>query len=271
MATAAASALHLRDVRKSFPDPNNPLARRLVLPGISLTLTGGELVSLIGPSGCGKSTLLRLIAGLDLPDSGELLIDGQPITGPGAERGLVFQDPNLFPWLTVRRNIEAGLVARGVLQREPGEVKQFMRLVGLEAFANAYPHHLSGGMAQRVALARALINHPKVLLLDEPLGALDAFTRMRMQDEVLRLWRAGRTTTLLVTHDIDEAIYMSDRIVIMTQRPGTIDQIIRVALDRPRDRSSSDFLQLRGEILDLLHFAGKETADSMRAETSLSS
>jgi ABC-type nitrate/sulfonate/bicarbonate transport system ATPase subunit len=135
-----------------------------------------------------------------------------------------------------------------------------MRLVGLEGFANAYPHHLSGGMAQRVALARALINHPKVLLLDEPLGALDAFTRMRMQDEVLRLWQARRTTMFLVTHDIDEAIYMSDRIMIMTPRPGRIDQIIPITLDRPRDRSSSDFLRLRSDILELLHFAGSPNA-----------
>src|SRR5439155_1641582 len=183
---------------------------------------GGELVSLIGPSGCGKSTLLRLIAGLESSDSGELLIGSEKITQPGAERGPVFQDPNLFPWLTVRRNIQAGLVARGVLREKRHEVDDFMRLVGLETFADAYPHHLSGGMAQRVALARALINHPKVLLLDEPLGALDAFTRMRMQDEVLRLWQNRRTTMLLVTHDIDEAIYMSDRIIILTQRPGTI-------------------------------------------------
>ncbi len=166
-------------------------------------------MSLIGPSGRGKSTLLRLIAGLDAADSGELSVGSGPIPGPSAERGLVFQDPNLFPWLTVQRNIQAGLVARGVLHQKRHEVDDFMRLVGLESFANAYPHHLSGGMAQRVALARALINHPKVLLLDEPLGALDAFTRMRMQDEVLRLWQARRTTMLLVTHDIDEAIYMS--------------------------------------------------------------
>jgi ABC-type nitrate/sulfonate/bicarbonate transport system ATPase subunit len=162
--------------------------------------------------------------------------------------------------LTVRRNIEAGLVARGVLREKRDEVEEFMRLVGLETFGNVYPHHLSGGMAQRVALARALINHPKVLLLDEPLGALDAFTRMRMQDEVLRLWQARRTTMLLVTHDIDEAIYMSDRIIIMTQRPGKIEQTIPIALERPRDRSSSDFLRLRGDILELLHFAGNKTA-----------
>jgi len=284
LAAPQAPSLRVREVSKSFPAPDNPLARRLALDSVSLSLAVGELVSLIGPSGCGKSTLLRLVAGLDSPDSGELFIGSERITGPNAERGLVFQDPNLFPWLTVSRNIEAGLVARGVLKEQGHEVKEFMRLVGLEAFANSYPHHLSGGMAQRVALARALINHPKVLLLDEPLGALDAFTRMRMQDEVLRLWQARRTqqslstrpkivsddvlriwqsrrtTMLLVTHDIDEAIYMSDRIVVMTPRPGKIEQIIHVDIDRPRDRSSSDFLRLRGDILETLHFAGQPMA-----------
>src|SRR4029077_7766747 len=162
-----------------------------------------------------------------------------------------FQDPNLFPWLTVRRNIESGLLARGVLRQMRAEVDEFMRLVGLEAFANSFPHHLSGGMAQRVALARALINQPKVLLLDEPLGALDQFTRMRMQDEVLRLWRARGTTMVLVTHDIDEAIYMSDRIVIMTPRPGRIERVIEVALERPRQRNSPRFLKLRADILEM--------------------
>src|SRR6185436_5668854 len=159
--------------------------------------------------------------------------------------------------LNVRHNIEAGLVARGLLQEKRHEVQEFMRLVGLETFARAFPHHLSGGMAQRVALARALINHPKVLLLDEPLGALDAFTRMRMQDEVLRLWEARGTTMLLVTHDIDEAIYMSDRIVLMTPRPGRVEQTITVDLERPRLRNSAQFLRLRGEILDLLHLTGQ--------------
>jgi ABC-type nitrate/sulfonate/bicarbonate transport system ATPase subunit len=256
VAATEASSLQVCEIRKSFPLPDDPASRRVAIDGVSLEVTMGELVSLVGPSGCGKSTLLRLIAGLDSADSGQLMVGAEPITGPNAERGLVFQDPNLFPWLTVRRNIEAGLVARHILQEKRHEVDEFMRLVGLESFADAYPHHLSGGMAQRVALARALINHPKVLLLDEPLGALDAFTRMRMQDEVLRIWQARRTTMLLVTHDIDEAIYMSDRIVIMTQRPGRIERIIQVDLARPRDRSSADFLQLRGEILELLHFAG---------------
>ena len=255
------SSLRLREVTKTFPAPDDPLNRRLALASVSLAIEAGELVSIVGPSGCGKSTLLRLIAGLDAPDSGELLVDAAPITGPSAHRGLVFQDPSLFPWLTVRRNIQAGLVARGVLGAQRHEVGEFMRLVGLEGFENAYPHHLSGGMAQRAALARALINHPKVLLLDEPLGALDAFTRMRMQDEVIRLLHTRRTTSLLVTHDIDEAIYMSDRIVIMTPRPGRIDEIIPIALPRPRNRASSEFLHLRSDILQMLHFAG-QTADA---------
>jgi ABC-type nitrate/sulfonate/bicarbonate transport system ATPase subunit len=253
----AASALRVHEVRKSFLVPDAPGTSRLALDGVSFSNAAGELVSLIGPSGCGKSTLLRLIAGLDFPDSGGLLVGDEKILGPSAERGLVFQDPNLFPWLTVRRNIEAGLVARGVLQEKRHEVDDFMRLVGLEMFGSAYPHHLSGGMSQRVALARALINHPKVLLLDEPLGALDAFTRMRMQDEVLHLWQARRTTMLLVTHDIDEAIYMSDRILVMTPPPGRIDRDIDIDLLRPRDRTSEPFVRLRSQILEHLHLAGK--------------
>ena len=251
-----AASIRVWHVRKKFDSLDGGVTPgALALDNVSLTV--GELVSVVGPSGCGKSTLLRIIAGLTSPTSGEVSIGAEPITEPNAERGLVFQDPNLFPWLTVRRNIESGLVARGVLREKRAEVDEFMRLVGLEAFANSFPHHLSGGMAQRVSLARALINHPKVLLLDEPLGALDAFTRMRMQDEVLRLWRARGTTMLFVTHDIDEAIYMSDRIVIMTQRPGKIEQIIPVEIERPRDRSSSEFLRLRGDILETLHFAGQ--------------
>ena len=256
------SSLRIVGVSKRFPAPDNPAVRTQALDSVSLTVAPGEFTSLIGASGCGKSTLLRLIAGLDAPDSGELWVGAERITRPHAERGLVFQDPNLFPWLTVRRNIESGLVARGMLREKRREVDEFMRLVGLEAFANAYPHHLSGGMAQRVALARALINHPKVLLLDEPLGALDAFTRMRLQDEVLRLWQARRTTMLLVTHDIDEAIYMSDRIVIMSPRPGRIEQIIDVTLDRPRERNSPEFLRLRSDILELLHLGSHAATDS---------
>ena len=249
------SAVVIREVSKIFHAADGsevPALNRL-----SLSVDAGEMLALIGPSGCGKSTLLRLIAGLDQPTSGDLHVGAAPVIGPGPERGLMFQDPNLFPWLTVRGNIQAGLVARGVLHCHRQEVEEFIRLVGLEGFAKVYPHQLSGGMAQRAALARALVNHPKVLLLDEPLGALDQFTRMRMQDEVMRVWEKRGTTMILVTHDIDEAIYMSDRIAIMTPRPGRIERLIEVPLPRPRQRSSPQFLELRGAILEMLHLAGK--------------
>ena len=244
----------MRNVSKRFLSGDG--SEFLALESVSLEINAGQLISLVGPSGCGKSTLLRLIAGLDLPDAGEVLVGAEQITEPSASRGLVFQDPNLFPWLTVRGNVEAGLVAQGILREKKQEVDEFIRLVGLDSFKNSFPHHLSGGMAQRAALARALINHPRILLLDEPLGALDAFTRMQMQDEVLRLWQVRHTTMLLVTHDIDEAIYMADSIVLMSSCPGTIERIIPVNMDRPRDRSSPEFLRLRGEILEMLHFAG---------------
>jgi ABC-type nitrate/sulfonate/bicarbonate transport system ATPase subunit len=268
-ASTEGSSLRIVEVKKSFPAPGHPEMANLALDATTLSVAAGELIAIVGPSGCGKSTLLRLVAGLDAPDCGELWVGDDRITGPSAERGLVFQDPNLFPWLTVRRNIQSGLVARGLLQKKRHEVDEFIRLVGLEKFAHAYPHHLSGGMAQRAALARALINHPRVLLLDEPLGALDAFTRMKMQDEVLRLWQARRTTMLLVTHDIDEAIYMADRIVIMTPHAGRVERTITVALDRPRQRNSPEFLKLRSEILELLHFtgnAGEKIQDVENAE-----
>jgi ABC-type nitrate/sulfonate/bicarbonate transport system ATPase subunit len=263
-ATASeAASLTIRDLSKTHRSPTGETLH--VLQNVSLSIAAGELISLVGPSGCGKSTLLRLIAGLDMPDSGELWAGNTRITGPSAQRGLVFQDPNLFPWLNVRRNIQTALAARGLLGQRRAQVDEFINLVGLEAFAKAYPHQLSGGMAQRAALARALINHPTILLLDEPLGALDAFTRMRMQDEILRLWQSRGTTMLLVTHDIDEAIYMSDRIIIMTPRPGRIEQSISVRLARPRNRSGTAFLNLRSNILELLHFATKSLEERLNA------
>jgi ABC-type nitrate/sulfonate/bicarbonate transport system ATPase subunit len=248
------ASLRLSGVSRTFTATDG--SQLQALNATSLSISAGEFVSLVGPSGCGKSTLLRLVAGLDTPTAGTLYAEDELIAGPDASRGLVFQDPNLFPWLTVRRNIETGLAARGLRKKHGQDVDAFMKLVGLQQFANAYPHQLSGGMAQRVALARALVNHPRVLLLDEPLGALDAFTRMRMQDEVLRLWKARGTTMLLVTHDIDEAIYMSDRIVIMTPRPGRVERVITVDLPRPRLRNGEEFLALRGKILEMLHFTG---------------
>jgi ABC-type nitrate/sulfonate/bicarbonate transport system ATPase subunit len=248
-----ASSIVLRDVSKRFqsPDGGNVLA----VDRISLSVAAGEMVSLIGQSGCGKSTILRMIAGLELPTTGEVRVGGEQIAQPSADRGLMFQNHNLFPWLTVRRNIQTGLVARGLLRKRRGEVDEIMRLVGLGAFANVYPHQLSGGMAQRVALARALINHPKVLLLDEPLGALDQITRMQMQDEILSLWQARGTTMVLVTHYIDEAIYMSDRVIVMTPRPGRIERVLDVPLSRPRERNSAEFQKLRAQVLEALHLA----------------
>jgi ABC-type nitrate/sulfonate/bicarbonate transport system ATPase subunit len=248
-----ASSLLVRDVSKRFVSPDGGTV--LAVDRVSFSVAAGEMVSLVGQSGCGKSTILRMIAGLEHPTAGQVRVGGELITHPSAERGLMFQNHNLFPWLTVRRNIQIGLVARGLLRQRRTEVDEIMRVVGLEAFANVYPHQLSGGMAQRVALARALINHPRVLLLDEPLGALDQITRMQMQDEILALWQARGTTMVLVTHYIDEAIYMSDRVVIMTPRPGRIERIVDVPLPRPRDRNSAQFQTFRSEILAALHLA----------------
>jgi ABC-type nitrate/sulfonate/bicarbonate transport system ATPase subunit len=252
---AEGTGLSVRAVSKTFRSADGTSV--FALDRVSLDVAAGELVSLVGPSGCGKSTLLRLIAGLDAPTAGELQLGGAAITGPNAERGLMFQDPSLFPWLTVRRNIQTGLVVRGVLRERRHEVEELIQLTGLGAFADVYPHQLSGGMAQRAALARALVNRPRALLLDEPLGALDQFTRMRMQDEILRAWMVRGTTMVLVTHDIDEAIYMSDRIAIMTPRPGRITFILEVGLDRPRQRTDRPFMDLRAELLDRLHLTGR--------------
>jgi ABC-type nitrate/sulfonate/bicarbonate transport system ATPase subunit len=248
------AALTLRGVAKTYRAADGSPV--VALDRLTLDVAAGELLALVGPSGCGKSTLLRLAAGLEPPTAGELLVGAEPIAGPSAERGLMFQEHSLFPWLTVRRNIETGLAARGVLRAKRHEVAEFLRLVGLERFADAYPHQLSGGMAQRAALARALVNHPRVLLLDEPLGALDQFTRMRMQDEILRLWKARGTTMVLVTHDIDEAIYMCDRIAVMTPGPGRIDRLIDIPLDRPRHRTDRGFTDLRVELLEALNLSG---------------
>ena len=247
-------ALIVRAVSKTFPGTDG--SKIQVLSDISLRVGPGEIVALIGQSGCGKSTLLRLIAGLDSPTSGDLWVGVEQITAPSAERGLMFQDHTLFPWLTVKGNIEAALRARGLLRQRRHEVAEYLRLVGLEAFANTYPHQLSGGMAQRAALARALINHPKLLLLDEPFGALDPFTRMQMQEEVLTLVRSRAMTMLLVTHDIDEAIAMGDRVVTMTSRPGRIKDVLEVPMSWPRQRGSAEFLALRNQLLESLNAAG---------------
>ncbi len=225
------------------------------LRDVSLDIRPGEFISVIGPSGCGKTTLLRLIAGLDKPQSGSLKIDGKAIASVDPERGFVFQQGSLFPWLTVKRNIAYGLKARGVYREKKEAIARYIELVGLQGFEHAYPHQISGGMAQRVAIARALINEPKALLLDEPMGALDSFTRAALQDKLLELWKSNGITMVLVTHDIDEAIYLSDRIVIMTPRPGKISEVIEVDLPRPRHRGGSHFLAMRKKILEVFELA----------------
>jgi ABC-type nitrate/sulfonate/bicarbonate transport system ATPase subunit len=249
-----AGLIEVKKLRKSFPQ--NEGEAITVLNDVDLRFEPGEFVSLIGPSGCGKSTLLRIIAGLTPADSGELTLDGEAVARPGFERGLVFQDPTLFPWMTIYENIAYGLRSRGSYNEEKHLIPEYFRLVGLEGFEKSYPHHLSGGMAQRAALARTLVNKPKVLLLDEPLGALDAFTRMNMQDDILKIWEQQRMTTVMVTHDVDEAVYMARKIVVMSARPAKIEQVINVEIGRPRRRDDPEFLMLRAKILKILHFAG---------------
>lgn len=248
-------AISVRNVSKTFTRPGKEVVH--ALSDISLDIAPGEFVTLIGASGCGKSTLLRIVSGLESPDSGIALMDDKKITEPSQERGFVFQDHSLFPWLNVRQNLAFGLKAQDKYKNRKEQIDEWVQLVGLTGFEHAYPHELSGGMCQRASLARSMIAHPKLLLLDEPLGALDAFTRMTMQDEILRIRAEQKTTMLMVTHDVDEAVYMSDRVVILTPRPGRIENIIDIQLAYPRARGSDDFSYYRKQILNILHFGGK--------------
>lgn len=247
------SSISISNVNRIYKDSDGN--RVEALKDVDLEIKPGEFISIIGPSGCGKTTLLRLIAGLDKPQTGQLFIDGAEITGADPSRGYVFQQGSLFPWLSVRNNIAYGLRARNVYKSKKENIENYIELVGLKGFEKSYPHQISGGMAQRVAIARALINEPKALLLDEPMGALDSFTRADLQDKLLELWKKDGTTMVLVTHDIDEAIYLSDRIVIMTPRPGKISKIIDVNLSRPRQRGSASFLEMRRQILEFFELA----------------
>ncbi|MDC7302123.1 ABC transporter ATP-binding protein [Agathobacter ruminis] len=247
------SSISISNVNRIYKDSDGN--RVEALKDVNLEIKPGEFISIIGPSGCGKTTLLRLIAGLDKPQTGQLFIDGAEITGADPSRGYVFQQGSLFPWLSVRNNIAYGLRARNVYKSKKENIENYIELVGLKGFEKSYPHQISGGMAQRVAIARALINEPKALLLDEPMGALDSFTRADLQDKLLELWKKDGTTMVLVTHDIDEAIYLSDRIVIMTPRPGKISKIIDVNLSRPRQRGSASFLDMRRQILEFFELA----------------
>ncbi|WP_225308792.1 ABC transporter ATP-binding protein [Hypericibacter adhaerens] len=242
-------AISLREVSHGYDLDRGHVA---VLDRLTLEVKPGEFVAILGASGCGKSTLLRLIAGLERPRAGQILVDGEPVAKPDPSRILVFQDPTLYPWRSVRKNVALGLEARRLLPAQWQRVDDTISLVRLEAFASAYPHQLSGGMAQRAALARALVNDPRVLLLDEPLGKLDALTRMTMQGEIEALWQRAGFTALLVTHDIEEALLLASRIILLSDRPAHI--VRKVAIDRPypRRRDDPSLSALRQEILATL-------------------
>jgi NitT/TauT family transport system ATP-binding protein len=228
-----------------------------VLKQINFRAHRREFISIIGPSGCGKSTLIRILAGLEDPSGGRILLDGKPISGPGPERGMVFQSYTLFPWLNVRRNVQFGLKMKNRADVVSyGEAGEWINLVGLSGFENHYPHQLSGGMKQRVAIARALANRPRVLLMDEPFGALDAQTRARMQAYLLQIWKNVDVTILFITHDLDEAVYLSDRILVLSANPGEVAEVIEVPVPRPRSTKqmlSGRFLAVKKRLEELIH------------------
>jgi NitT/TauT family transport system ATP-binding protein len=246
---AVGAEIEIEGVSHSFDIDRSLLP---VLDDISLKAEPGEFIALLGPSGCGKSTLLRIVAGLEEPRSGVVREDGEPVKGPFPSRVVVFQDPTLFPWRSVWRNVALGLEAQGILKNERTRVDAALNLVGLSGFRNAYPHQLSGGMAQRVALARALVNDPKVLILDEPLGKLDSLTRISMQTEIVALWQRKGFTTLLVTHDVEEALFLANRVIVLSDRPARIKADITVDRPYPRHRGDPRLVELRRSIFGLL-------------------
>jgi sulfonate transport system ATP-binding protein len=245
-------AVNIAIAHKAFSGSKGTL---LALRDILLTINPGEFVCIVGGSGCGKTTLLRIIAGLETEFGGAVFLDGKKLADTGLDRGVVFQEHRLLSWLTVHDNVGFGLAGLPPQERSR-DIRHYIGLVGLDQFEYEYPHQLSGGMSQRVAIARALAGRPEVLLLDEPFASLDALTRMRMQQEILRIWEAERTTVVLVTHDIEEAVYLADRVVIMTPQPGTIRNIVPVRLSRPRDRTEREFVRVRKAIHDELFAQG---------------
>jgi ABC-type nitrate/sulfonate/bicarbonate transport system ATPase subunit len=247
---AAGGELCFQSVAKSYTLNGAVLP---VLTDVDLNIAAGQFLSVVGPSGCGKSTLLRLVVGLDAAFEGRILLDGQPIAGPDVDRGIVFQDHRLLPWLTLADNVGLALLNRGITRaRAEALVREHLELVGLQGFERAYPHQLSGGMAQRAAIARALVNDPKVLLLDEPFGALDALTRVRLRHELQRIWMRSRSTVIMVTHDVEEAVYLGDVVVVMAGKPGRIVHRIDTRLPHPRDRSSPALRAIEDRIFALL-------------------
>lgn len=255
--------IEFRNVTKTFIQRGDARQRRVqaLLP-VSLAIQQGEFFAIIGPSGCGKSTLLNILAGLDTPDEGEVLVDNRPVRGAGADRVVVFQEAGLMPWMTVTRNIEYGLKLQGVPAAERRErAARYLKMVHLSKYADAMPHQLSGGMRQRVSIARALALEPRVLLMDEPFSALDAQTRDVLHDELQRIWQETRTTIVLVTHNIGEAVFLADRVMIMTAAPGSVKRLVRVPFAHPRQKSSADL----GTFTAALHSEIKEEVDKVAA------
>ncbi|GAA1947468.1 ABC transporter ATP-binding protein [Nocardioides panacihumi] len=266
------SSITLRDVGQTFlvrGDDDRQLREFVALDGVDLEIAAGEFVTLVGPSGCGKSTVLDLVSGLTKPTSGTVSIDGTPISGPGLDRSVVFQQYTLLPWRTARGNVEFALEAAGIAKRErAARALDYLELVGLGEFANRYPHELSGGMKQRVAIARSLSYEPGVLLMDEPFGALDAQTRERLQEELVGIWRRTGTTVVFITHDIEEAVFLGQRVAVMSSRPGRIKEVIDVDLDRQTAenqdlRATPAFASYRHRIWSLLR---EQTLQAARPE-----
>jgi NitT/TauT family transport system ATP-binding protein len=243
--------LELKNVSRTFVSEDNQTME--ALSDISLSVENEEFICILGPSGCGKTTLLRIIAGLESASSGSITLDGAAITRPSPKMAMIFQEYSLYPWRTVEENVTLGMELRGVKKAERSAAAgKYLDLVGLSGFGKRHPHELSGGMRQRVAVARALAIEPSILLMDEPFGALDAQTRNRMQHELLRIWDKTKKTILFVTHSVDEAVFLADRIVVLTQRPGRIKEIVRIPGPHPRDRTGEEFGQLRRHLLEMI-------------------
>ena len=246
--------LKVRDLKKAFGPKDN---EHVVFDKVNFDIHRREFITVIGPSGCGKSTFIRIAAGLDESSGGQILLDDKPVGGPGPDRGMVFQGYTLFPWRTVRKNVMFGLEMQGKGRHEAEiEARQWLEMVGLLKFENSYPHELSGGMKQRVAIARALANNPRILIMDEPFGALDAQTRCQMQSYLLQIWKKVDVTILFITHDLDEAIYLSDRILVLGVNPGGVREFIENPVPRPRHPSqfiSPEFLSLKARLEELIH------------------
>jgi NitT/TauT family transport system ATP-binding protein len=260
--------ISVRDTRKTFALKDEEF---VALDGVHLDVADNEFVTVVGPSGCGKSTLMNIVAGLEAPTSGQVLVDGAGVTGPGPERGVIFQQYALFPWLTVRKNVEFGLKVAGLPAAERRErAEHYVRLVGLEQFADALPKTLSGGMKQRCAIARAYAVNPSILLMDEPFGALDALTRVRLQEQLLDTWSTEKRTVLFITHDVDEAVFLAGRVVVMAARPGRIHEVIDVDLPYPRTeevRLSPQFAELRNRVWRAVYH---QTTDTQTTDTQTS-